>query len=67
MPDNSPDYIQFLIPKYQKQAFKNACFQRDTTMSREFRRFIFEFCKDTEEPRNDIYERLLRPYQMKDK
>jgi hypothetical protein len=55
--------IQFYIPKYQKLAFKRACFMRDSTMSREFRKFIFEFCKDCEEPRNDIYLRLLTDHQ----
>ncbi len=63
MIEENDDSIQFKLNKKQKLAFKRACFLRDTTMSREFRRFIYHFCENTDDSRDEIYEKFLRPYQ----
>jgi hypothetical protein len=42
----NPVLIQLYLDKSEKKAFKKACFQSDTTMSREIRRFVREYSKD---------------------
>ncbi len=43
---SNPVVLQFYLPKEEKEAFYKNCFQADTTMSRELRRFIREFNAD---------------------
>ena len=40
---SNPVLLQLYLPKEEKEAFVKLCFQSDTTMSREVRRFVREF------------------------
>lgn len=46
----NPVAVQFFVSKEEKIAFKRACFQCDTTMSRELRRFMREYSSNPPTP-----------------
>lgn len=56
--------IQFLVPDIEKAAFKRACFLTGTTMSRELRKFMFEYCQMSQQPDRSVYEAWLTEYQL---
>jgi len=64
MTQSSLDHIQFLVPDIEKAAFKRACKLTGTTMTRELRRFMFEYCKTADEPDRAVYESWLTEHQL---
>lgn len=55
-PDSNPVCLQFYLEKQEKIDFKNVCWQRDTTMSREIRRMVREYTYS-----DDAYDRFNHP------
>lgn len=61
--NSSPfDTLQILIPDIEKQAFKKACKFNGTTMTRELRRFIYEYCRTADRPDMSVYESWLNDH-----
>lgn len=56
--------IQILVPEIEKAAFKSACKLSGSTMTRELRKFMFTYCKDTKRPDRAVYEAWLTEYQL---
>jgi len=63
--NTNPVLLQLYLPADEKAAFKRACFLCDTTMSRELRKMIYQYCKNPPVPERDYYSDLLPPYGRK--